>query len=51
MEMKKPHGGQPQGIGMGLVKRGVSWLQCFTEQADSQELIMLAAIWAGSVML
>lgn len=51
MEMKKPHGGQPQGIGMGLVKRGVYWLECFTKWAGSQESIMLAAILAGSVLL
>lgn len=50
MEMKKPHGGT-RGIGKGLVKLGVSWLQCFTERTDSQELIMLAAILAGSVLL
>lgn len=45
-----PHGGT-QGKEKGLVKRFVSWLECFTEQADSQELIMLAAILAGSVLL
>ncbi|GAB1411204.1 hypothetical protein MASR1M90_23580 [Desulfovibrionales bacterium] len=50
MKMKMPHGGT-QGIGVELVKRGVSWLQCFTEQADSQELLMLAAILAGVVLL
>lgn len=51
MKMKKPHGGQPQGIGKGLVKQRVSWGQFFTERTDSQELIMLAAILAGVVLL
>ena len=50
MEMKMPHGGT-QGIGMGLVKRGVSWLECFTKWAGSQaELLMLAAILAGVLL-
>lgn len=44
MEMKMPHGGT-QGIGMGLVKRCVSWLECFTKWAGSQaELLMLAGV-------
>ena len=53
MEMKKPHGGQPQGIGKGLVKQRVSWGQFFTMLAISQVevLLMLAAIVAGVVLL
>jgi hypothetical protein len=50
MEMKMPHGGT-QGIGMGFVKRCVSWGKCFTEWAGSQaELLMLAAILAGVLL-
>jgi hypothetical protein len=52
MEMKMPHGGT-QGIGMGLVKRCVSWLEGFTKWEGSQveALLMLAAILAGVVLL
>ena len=50
MKMEKPHGGT-QGIGMGFVKRCVSWLECFTKWTGSQaELLMLAAILAGVLL-
>ena len=50
MKMEKPHGGT-QGIGKGLVKRGVSWGKCFTILAGSQELVLLAAILAGGLLI
>lgn len=52
MKMKMPHGGT-QGIGQELVKRCVSWLECFTKWVDSQAeaLLMLAAILAGAVLI
>lgn len=52
MEMKMPHGGT-QGIGMGLVKRCVSWFQCFTGWTSSQVDLLVAAgiIIAAKVLL
>jgi len=52
MKMEKPHGGT-QGIGKGLVKRGVSWVKCFTKWAGSQAelLIMAGVILAAKVLL
>ncbi len=51
MKMEKPHGGT-QGIGQELVKRCVSWLECFTKWAVGQaELLMLAAILAGGLLI
>ena len=51
MDMKKPHG--VRGIGKGLVKRGVSWIQCFTGWTDSQVelLIVTGAVVAAKVFL
>lgn len=46
-----PHGGT-QGIGKGLVKRGVSWLQCFTGWAGSQvELLIVAGVIIAAKVL
>lgn len=53
MKMEMPHGGKPQGNGQESVKRGVSWIQCFTKWAGSQAelLIMAGFIVAAKVLL
>lgn len=50
MQMIKPHEGT-QGEGKMLEKCGVSWLQYSIGWADSQELIMVAALVAGAVLI
>lgn len=52
MRKEKPHAGT-QGIGMGLVKRCVSWLECFTGWTISQVDLLVAAgiIIAAKVLL
>lgn len=52
MKMRMPRTGAAI-QGKGLVKRGVSWLQCFTEWAECQAelLIMTVFIIAAKVLL